>query len=132
MSFVFEDWMVAVAALIFGVGLGWLLWGGRKSDAAKPDAAEGASPVAAPVNSEASQAGSASAANARPAESLDAVERELKDARELLEEGEEEMRLFGEEIADLDSAIKRANGRLRLLIKEIRRRALGSPTDEDL
>lgn len=130
MGFVFEDWMVAIAALIFGVGLGWLVWGGRKGEgAAKSASADAMPPAAAAIANDA--AAPSNAVNAPPAESLDAVERELKVARELLDEGEEEMRLFGEEIADLDSAIKRANGRLRLLIKEIRRRALGSPADDD-
>jgi hypothetical protein len=147
MELAFEDWMVALSALIFGVGIGWLIWGGRRNGEVRrhpvvetPAAPAELVPVeSAPGASVEGQAGNPAGLLEGPAAPqtddparLDKIETELKDARELLSEGEEELRLFGEEIAELDSAIKRANGRLRLLIREIRRRALGGPgLDED-
>ena len=47
MEFAFEDWMVALSALIIGVGLGWLFWGGRSK--AEPRLPAGESPQPAPL-----------------------------------------------------------------------------------
>lgn len=133
-------WVTAFAALIFGMAIGWLAWGGRprengarrqpslENQPADGDAAE--APAAdAPAERDVAAEAHGNAPGAEPksrdpalaAPKLAAIEREIKDARTLLEGGEEEIRAFGEDISALDGAIKRANGRLRLLARELRR-----------
>ncbi len=138
MEFAFEDWMVAASALIFGVGVGWLIWGGpRRSGEAQPAPLSERPPPPAAEHVPAESPGEIAFEGAAPvggqtstsvpladSEKLGAIEREIKDARELLDEGDEEMRLFGEEILGLDAAIKRAGARLRRLVRDIRRRAV--------
>lgn len=52
---------------------------------------------------------------------LGAVESEIRSARELLNETDEEARAFSQDLSTLDSGIKRANGRLKLILRAVRR-----------
>lgn len=112
-----------LAAYLFGIATGWLVWGGRRppvttvsnedaerqGDLKQGQAGNGASPTGAPSPSP---------------DRLAAIEEEIRKARNLLEEGDEETKFIAEEIDTLDQAIKRANGRLKLILRAIERAAL--------
>ncbi|MGE0408880.1 MAG: hypothetical protein AB7P23_06410 [Amphiplicatus sp.] len=82
--FTAASFLLAIAGFLCGIGTGWLLW--RR--------AAGTPPAAAPIAD------------------LDAVESEIKAARALLDEDRAATQDYSEALADLDGAIKRANGRL--------------------
>jgi hypothetical protein len=128
-------WLPALVALAIGLGAGFALARARSADRdggpASPDPrASGAAaeaPAAGPEDG-ALAAGPAVAVDsddrADVALKLQAIEEELRGTRNLMDEGEEEIRAFAEELTHLDAAIKRANARLRALLREIKRRAL--------
>lgn len=91
-------WAPALAAFVFGLATGWLIWGGLRAG----QTGEGA--PAAP-----------------DAKRLAALEAELRAARALVEEESGEAEAQEEEIAALDTSLKRANGRLKLLLRAVKR-----------
>ena len=97
-----------IAAYLFGMATGWAIFA-----AARRRAGENAAPSAGGEQS--------SATSLAPAarEALGQLEAELKTTRALLEQSDAEAKSVSEEIADLDAAIKRANGRLRLVMRAI-------------
>lgn len=134
MEVAFEDWMLAAASLILGVGIGWLLRGLERSSESKPGAGPDSaspSPPAPPADTpEASPGAKAGALAAPDPDRLGGVERELSEARALLEEGEQELRVFDEEMAELEGTIQRAGARLRVIFREIRLRTRGAEIND--
>ena len=51
---------------------------------------------------------------------LSALERELKKARQMLDDDALENEAFAELLTGLDEAVKRANGRLKIILKSIK------------
>lgn len=117
--------MLAAAALVLGLGVGWLFWGKRQVEPKASPVSEGSS-GAAPPTTEPEAAPSAPLDQ----DQLAGIERELSEARALLEDGEEELRLFGAELDELDAVIRRAGARLHSLFREIRQHALGKETGD--
>lgn len=100
MHIVADRWFLAGAAYFLGLLTGWLVWsGGRLKDGEAPP--EAARP---------------------PAERLAALEAELKTIQSLLQEDDAESEAFAEHLGELDDAVKRANGRLKLILKSVKRR----------
>lgn len=98
--------IAAIAAYVFGVATGWLLWYGARNG--KSDAS------GARANGEPVSIGS-------DGPRLEAIQREIESARGLLDEDEEAARLVGDELNALDAAIKRTNGRLKVILRAIKR-----------
>lgn len=127
----------ALVALAIGIAAGWAFARAGRADAeaepSKPPAAaeipepmdDGRAPPAAAESPERENPATERATTGGAGPKLRAIEAELHQTRALMEEGEEEIRAFAEEIAQLDAAIKRANTRLRALLREIKKRALG-------
>lgn len=120
------SWALAIAIYIFGIASGWLIWGGRRSS---PGERAGADADAGPAGADASSRDGAggemkkAAPGAAPAK-LAALESEIRKARALLEKGEEEAAVFSEDLTTLDQTIKRANGRLKLILRAVQRAVL--------
>lgn len=110
------SWALAIAIYIFGIASGWLIWGGRRSSPDEPADADADAAPAGPGGETRPAPGPASA-------KLGALESEIRKARELLEKGEEEAAVFSEDLATLDQTIKRANGRLKLILRAVQRAA---------
>lgn len=122
-----DRWFPAAVAYFLGLFTGWLIWSGARAGAPAEDEAV----------SEATGAGDAEtkpeADNAAPSENkskkskepisikISALESEIKKAREMLAEDAEETAAFTDLISNLDEAVKRANGRLKLIIKSVKR-----------
>jgi hypothetical protein len=121
-------WAPAAAAYVFGIITGWLIWSGRRAkDAATADsealpAGNAPKEPRAPIIAKAEGEEIKNGGDPCPAVmKLGAVESEIRSARELLDESEEEARAFSQELSTLDSAIRRANGRLKLILRAVRR-----------
>lgn len=97
-------WAPAAASFIFGVGIGWLIFGGRRSDETGPGAAP---PLEA-------------GATADPG-ALDALQSQIKTARDLIDETDGEIDEFAEQLNTLDASLKRAHARLKSLFQIVRR-----------
>lgn len=134
-GFVAAPWAPAAAAYIFGIATGWLIWSGRRAkDGALADGAVEAE-TAGQASSDKPEKREPIIAKAKGEEiknggdpcpavmKLGAVESEIRSARELLHESEEEAKAFSQDLSMLDSAIKRANGRLKLILRAVRRAA---------
>ncbi|MEO0399349.1 MAG: hypothetical protein AAF224_07970 [Pseudomonadota bacterium] len=100
--------LAVVSALLTGVGLGWLIWGG---DDAADEALERVRARAVAADSDDKRA----TASTVDRSVLDRLEQEIKDAHTTLAGVLQEQSDFTDEIDALDGAIKRANGRLRLM-----------------
>ena len=129
-------WAPVIAAYVFGIATGWLIWGGPRP---QPKAAPGHTPangvvedlVDAPAADEEESdlkakivSGTTEADPCPPPMKLGALESEIRTARELLEQKDEEAKAFTEELSTLDAVIKRANGRLKLVLRAITRATL--------
>ncbi|GAB4531099.1 MAG: hypothetical protein Kow00133_19740 [Amphiplicatus sp.] len=88
-----SPWLV-VGAFLFGLAAGWLIWGGR---GLFPDRAGAAAPG--------------------ESEGFDALEAELAAARDLAAADAADTEDFAARLDALDAALKRANGRLKLLLR---------------
>ncbi|MBB5519724.1 hypothetical protein [Amphiplicatus metriothermophilus] len=97
-----SPWLL-LGAFLFGLAAGWLIWGGR---GLFPDRAGAAPP---------GEAGG-----------LDALEAELAAARELAAADAAEADEAAARLDALDAALKRANGRLKLLLRAAGRTSSGS------
>ncbi len=102
-----DMWLLALFAFFFGVLTGWLL--SRR-------AANGDSAARPPVDADAS----GGKAPAGAPEQLDALEAVLKEAKLQLQQQDGDAASAEEALAELDDAIKRANGRLKLIMKTLR------------
>lgn len=95
-------------AFLFGVAFGWVMWG------AKPETlADGASDDSAPIRS------------GDPSKELVVIKAELEAVRKLLDEKDGEEGDIGEQLSSLDDTVKRANGRLKVILAAIKRAASG-------
>ena len=104
-------WALFAAAFAFGLACGWLIWGGKRAGGEDGAATDGAKDgqSAAPL----------------PAASLDSLAEEIRAARALADETEEETAGLASGLAGeldaLDESIKRANGRLKLLQRAVKK-----------
>ncbi len=101
-SFGTSPWGPMALAFLFGVAFGWVVWGAR------PDRAGGAS--------------AESAANEEPKEIV-VIKAELQTARTLLDQSDDQDETLTEQIATLDESVKRANGRLKMILAAVKRAA---------
>jgi hypothetical protein len=141
-----------LSALVFGFVAAWMIWGGRaeraeprrqpevESQFPEPDGGDSASaagrgaldehdplwgdPLSTEPEGEPRKTGAGAPAN------VEALVEEIRTVRQLLSQSDEEFRGFADEISALDEAIKRANGRLRLLTRQIRRANPGGEAGE--
>lgn len=106
-----SPWLVAGVAFVLGLFAGWMIWGGPWRD--KFEAGNGgaiAGDGQAPANP-------ALDASATPDDRLGAILAEIHQARKLLADGEDAETALRAELDSLDHAVKRANGRLKLIVK---------------
>jgi len=128
-----DRWFPAAVAYFLGLITGWLIWSGGKARAGRADeaavngsldeAADGlAKEKREPVVESASAAIEEKNGDKEPvAMKIGALESEIKKAREMIAEDAEENAAFAELLSNLDEAVKRANGRLKLIIKSVKR-----------
>jgi hypothetical protein len=128
-GFLAAPWAPAAAAYLFGIVTGWLIWSGRgqarageSSEPGAPDAApkEKREPIIATAEGDDIKNGGDPCPDVMK---LGAVESEIRSARELLAESDEEAKAFSQELFTLDSAVKRANSRLKLILRAVKRAA---------
>ena len=113
-----SPWLVAGFAFIVGLFVGWMVWGGPWRDGL------------APGNGAASGDAAAAMAGKRLFDetagldgNLKTAIAELKAAKALLEKTDDIDAAMTEELDKLDQAVKRANGRLKLMSKSSERAA---------
>jgi hypothetical protein len=98
-------WAPLAIAFLVGFACGWLIWGLRNVDGAD---AEGA-------------AAGPSAVEADDRKEIVVLRAELEAARALLDEGEGQQDDVARQLSSLDEALKRANGRLKILLRSVKR-----------
>ena len=135
----------AVAAFVFGLATGWLVWGGRGErvkaledalqqaragqvgmsgvgdGARNGDAADISQAAIRAVEDTVGPGSDSKAANSKVAKKIGALEEELKSAKTLFDESASDLSAFTDLLNGLDAAIKSANGRLKMLTKVVRR-----------
>ncbi|MHA7871498.1 MAG: hypothetical protein ACX939_04020 [Hyphococcus sp.] len=94
---------LAIGSFALGLATGWLVWFGGRINGG------GHSGLKAPD------------APAPDAEKLDALAAEIEKAAALLRQNEDDQVACQEALSDVDEAVKRANGRLKLMLKSIDR-----------
>lgn len=95
-----SPWGPMALAFLLGVCFGWLIWGAKaRGDAGDADAAEGET------------------------KEIVVIKAELDAARALLDEKDGEEEAIAEQLSSLDEAVKRANGRLKLILAAVKRAA---------
>ena len=97
-------WAPLAIALLVGLACGWLIWGLRGGDA-----------------SEAETRAAAAAVEGDERKEIVVLRAELEAARALLDEDSDQQEEVGRQLAALDEALKRANGRLKLLLRSVKR-----------
>lgn len=108
------SWALALAIYLFGIASGWLIWGGRRTVSEEDEVPGVSTGEAAPEETGVTRRGPAPA-------KLAALESEIRKARELLASNDGEAETLAKELSDLDHAVKRANGRLRLVLRAVQR-----------
>ena len=104
-----EPWAPVLAALVFGVAIGWLIWGGRRT----PVVSERGEPLL-------DEDHAPSSGDPCPTEmKIGAVESELRSARQLLEKTEDESADLEEDLTGLEKAISRINGRIKVVARSV-------------
>ena len=101
-SFGTSPWGPMALAFLFGVAFGWVVWG------AKPDRGDSAG---------------ADGAKIEDPKEIVVIKAELEAARTLLGATDDEGDKLSEELASLDETVKRANGRLKMILAAIKRAA---------
>lgn len=99
--------VLLAGAFVFGLATGWLVWGERRAGPGRI----GAQPAAAP----------SPPAGAQTPDALDEIAAEIAAARALLDDSGVEAAALLEALEEVDASVKRANGRLKLLAKAMRR-----------
>ena len=110
MQILADSWLVALFFFGFGLLVGWLIWAREIFKAQAEDDAPATGDLHA-----------GAAKDIDPSDKLGLLEAELKEARALLEETESESEAFASLISGVEEAVKRANGRMKLLLKSIKR-----------
>lgn len=104
-----NSWFVAIAAFALGLFAGWLVW------------ARGVFNKDETPTSTSGDLHAADQEEADPNDKLAVLDAELKKVRSLLAETESESEAFAELLSGVDEAVKRANGRMKVLLKSIKR-----------
>ena len=108
-----SPWLVAGVAFALGLFAGWMAWGGPWRD--KTEAGNGG-PGIAPAGAD-TVGDTALGPSATPDEKLGAILAEIHNAKTLLADAEDAETTMRAELDSLDQAVKRANGRLKLIVK---------------
>lgn len=95
-----SPWGPMALAFLFGVAFGWVLWG------TKADRDEGKKETGDPKE-------------------IVVIKAELEAARTLLDETDEQDGAITDQLSTLDETVKRANGRLRMILSAVKRAARG-------
>ncbi len=106
--FVSTPWAPLAIAFLVGLACGWLVWGLKSAD----EAAEKPNETAA------------SSGRDDPKEII-VIRAELEAARSLLDDGDERHDDIEQQLGAVDETIKRANGRLKILLRAIKTAANG-------
>ncbi len=108
-----SQWAVAVIAFLLGL---LAAWAARRMTDPKPDAPGG------DLGSEPEERvpGAALESDAAASAKLSALEAEIRKARSILNADAEERAEMAEILAGIDEAVKRANGRLKLILKSLK------------
>ena len=133
---------------LLGVITGWFLWSGKKAAAVdsvngdvtfdEEDDVTKPLPIDEPLEDKDAVKNAAKALFSKPSSSddqseqgnsdpapnsmkLGALESELRNAREMLSQVIEEKAVHAEHLNDMDNALKRANGRLKLILKAVKK-----------
>jgi len=115
MQIVSDRWFVAVAAFCLGLLTWWIVWARRQmNNEAAPRETEAHLQHADTHTQD-------TLAQSDQQETLDALASELENAQKMLEESQAESDAYSNILGDLDEAVKRANGRLKLIVKAIKR-----------
>ncbi|MEL7488254.1 MAG: hypothetical protein AAGJ87_13675, partial [Pseudomonadota bacterium] len=118
-------WAPVLAAYLFGAATGWLIWGFTSAATSDDEDAATATSKDAVVEATARRDVDDLAEKAPVPDSmkLGALESELRRARELLAEAGADDVDYTSRLDELDAGLKRANGRLKLLLRSALRTA---------
>ncbi len=97
-------WAPLAIAFLVGLGCGWLVWGLKSGDTASDGSG---ADKAAPDSDERKE--------------IVVLRAELEAARALLEDSDDQHGEIGRQMSALDEALKRANGRLKIILRAIKR-----------
>lgn len=97
-------WAPAAASFVFGIAIGWLIFGGREASASSLR-------TAPPVEG----------ANTANDDALDALRSQIEKARDVIHEGDDEIDEFADQLNALDASLKRIHTRLKTLFRAARR-----------
>lgn len=114
-------WTIAAAAYLFGLLCGWAIRRGARANAEKADAGGDLRRDDAEAMETASESGEDVPASAK----LSALEAEIRQARSILEADAEEHDAMSEILRGIDEAVKRANGRLKHVLKSVKNNKTG-------
>jgi hypothetical protein len=98
-------WAPLAVAFLVGLGCGFLIWGLRSGDS---EFAGTEAIASAPVEGD-------------ERKEIVILRAELEAARALLDEGDDQQEEVGRQLSALDEALKRANGRLKVLLRSVKR-----------
>lgn len=115
-------WGMVVVAYGLGLLTGWVIWRLAKQSAA--DAGVAGARIASVLSAIGPKANKEDfAANGKhdaPDDlKLAALDAEIKEAKAVLEADESELGALHERLTEIDAAVKRANGRLKLVVKSV-------------
>lgn len=108
-----SPWLIAGVAFGLGLFAGWMTWGGPWRD----KFSSGNGGVGAAPGGSDTPADPTLIATATPDEKIAAILAEIHQANTLLADSDEAETAMRAELDSLDQAVKRANGRLKLIVK---------------
>ncbi len=122
-------WFPIIATFVSGLASGWLIWGGRSERLRKLKKALHHTGFDAPKDEERASALASDAGESAPSHidtkpvsiKLRAIEAELEAARKELQYDAKYQDECVELLRELDDAVNRANGKLKLVLKSIKR-----------
>lgn len=113
-------WTVAAIAYLAGVVTGWLIWR-VVSSGGNDGRADHRGDLKVNGADDAKSGGDGGRKDNAPASrKLSALETEIREAKAILEADAEEHAALAEILTGLDEAVKRANGRLKLILKSVK------------
>jgi len=111
-------WVLVITAYALGLVTGWVIWRLAKQAPADDGSGAGIASVLSAIRRKADF--SANGKHDAPDDlKLAALDAEIKEAKAILEADKSERDALSERLADVDAAVKRANGRLKLVLKSI-------------